>query len=278
MSGRDFRKYLKLIHVSGTLWIALCAGFLLTIALRQAGVRWWIVFSLSGFSGVVFFMLLSVYLFAFFRGVIRTQTALEHPLTTSYAYMLFYDLCPWLGSLAGLASLAAVPRLSPSEVLNSLSEGALTMTFLVWIFLDPLLGSGELLIPACAAHRRRRLAEAADEKRRRKEERDHLLQQALEFEKINRGHLQTTYEPIAEELLDLLCGPHPTGPDMQQSAAAIGARAWRLGGANGMKFLHDRVLEKLAQQGRPGDWDMLAYWWDGIGTWRKPSLQQAFLP
>lgn len=276
MRAIDLRKLLKRVHVTGTFWIALCAVFLLTIALRQAGVQWWIVFSLGGFSGVAFFMLISVYLFAFFRGVIRTQTPQEHPLTTSYAYILFYDLCPFLGSLAGLASLWAVPNIGLPERFYTLAEGTLVMTFLVWIILDPIIGPCELMIPACAAHRRRRLAETHRQKLQRKVERERLLQEALEFEKVNQVRLQETYEPIAEELANLLCGCNPADTEIRQEAAAKGAQAWRLGGISGMQFLQKMVREKLTRRGCSIDWDILAFCWDGIGTWRKPSLKQAF--
>lgn len=272
----DFRKALKQIHVSGTVWIALCAAFLLTVALRQAGVRWWVVFSLSGFSGVVFFMLLSIYLFAFFRGVNRTQTAQEHPLTTSYAYLLFYDLCPFLGSLAGLASLLALPEVSGPEKLSALCEGALAMTFLVWIVLDPILGSSELMIPSSAAHRRRRLAQAQEQKKQRKAEREKLLREALEYEKINQAKWEKTFEPMAEELAILLSSLDPEDPEVRLYAAAQGARAWTLDGINGMKFLHQRVCSKLRERGRKAGWDRLAFWWDGIGGWRQPSAQNLF--
>jgi len=272
----DFRKYLKLIHISGTAWIALCAAFLLTVALRQAGVRWWVVFSLSGFSGVVFFMLLSIYLFACFRGVIRTQTAQEHPLTTSYAYILFYDLCPFLGSLAGLASLLTLPDVSWTEKLSTLSEGALAMTFLVWIVLDPILGSCELMLPSSASHRRRRLAQAHQEKKRKKAERERLLREALEFEKINQARWEKTFEPMAEELAILLSRLDPSEPEVRLYAAAQGARAWALDGLNGMKFLHQRVCSKLRKRGCADGWDRLAFWWDGIGGWRQPSVEKLF--
>lgn len=272
----SLRKYLKRIHVAGTLWIALCAILLLVMSLRQAGVQWWIVFSVSGFSGILFFMLLTIYLFAFFRGVIRTQTALEHPLTTSYTYILFYDLCPFLGSLAGLASLLNVPDISASERLSTVAEGTLTMTFLVWIILDPIIGSIELLIPECAAHRRQRLAEAQELKLKRKAERQRLLQEAMEYEKINQAKWEQTYEPMADKLAALLSSPNPHHPEVRRAVVATGAQAWRLGGVNGMQFLQKMVRQKLAAQGHVGDWDMLAFWWDGIGTWRKPPLQKAF--
>jgi len=42
------RATLRSIHLFGTVWFMLCLGYILVLALRQAGVQWWIVFSLSG--------------------------------------------------------------------------------------------------------------------------------------------------------------------------------------------------------------------------------------
>ena len=271
-----FRKYLKRIHVSGTLWIALCALFLLILAMREAGIRWWIVFSLSGYSGVIFFLLISVYLFAFFRGVIRTQTSSEHPLTTSYAYILFYDICPFLGSVVGIANFLTIPEISLAERFSTISEGALSMTFLVWIILDPVIGSCELLIPKCAAHRRQRLAAIQEEKSKRKKEREHLLKQALEYERINQVRLQQTYEPIADKLVSLLSNQDLKELELHQKIIATGAQAWRLGGLEGMKYLQKTVNNKLKEARISLSWDVLSFYWDGIGSWRKPVSKQMF--
>ena len=277
MEQVDVHRYLKRIHVIGTLWIALCALFLLVIALHEAQVSWWIVFSLSGYSGFVLLMLITVYLFAFFRGVIRTQTAKEHPLTTSYAYILFYDLCPFLGSLAGLANFLTISEINLMERLGTISEGALSMTFLVWIILDPVMGSCEILIPSCAAHRKKRLSEIQEQKQKRKEEREALLQQALKYEKTNQARLQETYESMGDKLADLLCNSKLNRLELQKIVAQMGAQAWRQDGLEGMKYLQKIVHGKLEEKQYISTWDVLSFWWDGIGSWRKPAIQKTFL-
>jgi hypothetical protein len=63
------RRALKLVHIGGMAWFVLCMGYILLSALRQAGLHWWVIFSLAGHSAVVVFLLISLYLFARFRGV-----------------------------------------------------------------------------------------------------------------------------------------------------------------------------------------------------------------
>ena len=93
---------LKRVHLASTVWFIVCVGHILVLALRQAGVNWWVVFSLSGYGVLIVLLLISLYLFAIFRGVARSQkTEIEHPLTTTIYYSVFYDISPFLGLLAG---------------------------------------------------------------------------------------------------------------------------------------------------------------------------------
>ena len=78
------RKALKLVHLASTTWFMLCMGYILVLALRQAGIHWWVIFSLSGHSALLIFLLISLYLFAIFRGVGSNQRIeMEHPLTST---------------------------------------------------------------------------------------------------------------------------------------------------------------------------------------------------
>ncbi len=87
---------LKSIHLAGTAWFILCVGYILVFALRQAGVHWWIIFSLSGHSTLLVLLLVSIYSFALFRGVGRSQTIeAEHPLTSTNYYTVFYIAIPF---------------------------------------------------------------------------------------------------------------------------------------------------------------------------------------
>ena len=86
---------LKLIHLAGRAWFLLWVGYILVFALRQAGVHWWIIFSVSGHSTLLALLMVSLYSFALFRGVGRSQTIeAEHPLTSTDYYMVFYIIAP----------------------------------------------------------------------------------------------------------------------------------------------------------------------------------------
>ena len=121
------RRALKWIHVASTVWFVLCVVYVLILALHQAGFNWWVIFSLSGHSLIAAFLLVSLYLFAFFRGVKGAQQIeVEHPLTSAPAYMGFYVAAPLIGGLAGLLGMAgrnqdagdhAVETVSAREIL-----------------------------------------------------------------------------------------------------------------------------------------------------------------
>ncbi|MBN2314165.1 MAG: hypothetical protein JXM79_09565, partial [Sedimentisphaerales bacterium] len=96
------RDELRKAHIAGTIWFVLAVGYIFVLALRQAGVRWWVVFSLSGHGVLIVSVLVSLYLFAIFRGISSSQNVeIEHPLTSSTYYAAFYLLTPFLGGLAG---------------------------------------------------------------------------------------------------------------------------------------------------------------------------------
>jgi len=240
------QRMLKLVHFSSTSWFVASTGFLLTLALRQAGAGWWLIFSLSGYSAVLIFLLISLYLFAIFRGVVQPSKH-EHPLTTSIYYMTFYDIIPFLGAFAGLLSTAG--GADTAQQLATISIGTLATTFFVWIVLDPAIGSVEMMLPASREHHRRRHA--------------HIQQQQL---------LQIL-PPMARKLAELLGEYATKGGDIEPEVVQIGARAWRLGGIICMRQLHELATEahKEQLQGRRFI-DHIAFWWDGIGGWQAPLL------
>jgi hypothetical protein len=247
----------------------------LVLALRQAGIGWWVVFSLSGFSGAAFFLLLCIYLFAIFRGVMRKQMAREHPLTTSSAYILFYDLCPLLGAIAGLVSLRIVSALNPLEILSITTEGTLAMTFLVWIFGDPIISLAEGLLPSSAASRQQRLAQENQVRQQREEEKNRLLEQIRSFDQTAKEQWNQTLLPIAAELTDALTNGLPPCEETREKAIEFGARAWQLGGIACMQYLLRLVNQQIQERKREPNLHV-AFLWDGIGKWRKPALKVAF--
>jgi len=150
------KRILRRIHLVATAWFILCIGYLLATALRQAGLQWWLVCSLSGYSTLMVLLLVSLYLFAFVRGVNRGGHAeIEHPLTSSDCYLGFYVSAPLLGGL--VAIMGASGPWESDRFLLSVAIGTLGTTFFMWIVLDPLISLVEMLLPAsrrCRAERR----------------------------------------------------------------------------------------------------------------------------
>ena len=146
----DKRKWL---HFASTGWFILCVGYILVSALRQTGLHWWVIFSLSGYSAIFVFLLIALYLFAIFRGVDRNQKIeIEHPLTNTNCYAVFYDISPLLGGFAGCVGSVGVSRVSGLVI--GIALGTLVTTFLMWIVVDPTIAFIEKQLPA---GRKRRL-------------------------------------------------------------------------------------------------------------------------
>lgn len=262
------RKILKLIHLSGICGLSMAAVFLLLVALRQVGVQWWVIFSFSGYSAVLFVFLLNVYLFAFFQGVVRSKLASEHPLTTSLPYMAFYDLCPLLGGIAGLITAVSIIEMSWLGKFSIIAEGTLGLTFLVWIGIDPVLGVAEGFIPECAQLRRQRLAEAAHLRQRREQENQALLENLKHRDSANKELWGQTLGQRAEQLACAISsGTAASLAAVEKQAVELGAEAWKMGGVICMRFVHWKIKQHLKTE----TMDYLAFWWDGIGTWKRPS-------
>jgi len=148
---------LKRIHLVATAWFVACIAYLVAVGLRQAGFRWWVVFSLSGYSTGMLLVLVSLYLFAFFhgaRGARRIRA--EHPLTSTTWYMGLYVSAPLLAALVVAARTEAAT--GASRYLIPLAVGTLKTTFLAWVVIDPLVGIIETSLPGSRSHRAGRLA------------------------------------------------------------------------------------------------------------------------
>jgi hypothetical protein len=255
-------------------WFLFGAGYLLAIMLRQAGFSWLVLFSFSGYSLLLVLVLTSLYLFAIFKGVDRNQKiTIEHPLTTTGAYCLFYDITPFLGGFAGW--LATLGSERPSVVGPFIALGTLCATFLVWVVIDPSVALAERLLPASRAHRRQRLAEAEQLQIEHHRRQMQLLADVEENERRQRaewtGPLGAHAERLAKALNDVNTNPQLE----QQTARQLGLLAWQMGGINCMRQLHEMALNTY--QRRYGDQssmvDFIPAWWDGIGTWRSQLLE-----
>jgi hypothetical protein len=304
------RRALRWIHVLSAVWFIACIGYILVLVLRDVGFQWWLIFSLSGPSALVIFLLVSLYLFALYRGMGEAQQIeVEHPLTTTSYYMALYVAAPVLGGLAGTLGMVGVPELS--RFLLGVALGTLGTTFAVWVIIDPVAGMLEMLVPASRKHRTERLAQAEAQRRARQEKREHLLAEAFAREERERQLWQQKLQRQAQRLATLLACEAEDSAQAQQEAVDIGAQAWRLGGLTCMRQLHDMTIQ-VAQDTRPRTEDQgqrtederqtmadrthppseirsssignpprsahqgpacdyLSYWWDGIGDWRKPS-------
>ncbi len=268
------RKALKLVHFATTGWFALSSGYILVLALRQAGFHWWVIFSLSGYSLLIIFLLISFYLFALFRGVARSQkTELEHPLTASVYYSVFYDLSPFLGGLSG--SLAAIGVSRVTDYLLVVAYGTFWATFFVWIIVDPLAGMVEMVLPSSRAQWRRRLAEAKALRERQRLARRRLLADIEAREQEEYARWDTVLGPYADRLVALACESGSFGEQREREAVDIGVTAWQIGGFNCMRRLHGMAMDRYrANCGEPTVVDYISLWWDGVGSWRSPWFSE----
>jgi hypothetical protein len=268
------RKILRSIHLAATLWFVVCVGYIFVLGLRQAGVRWWVVFSLSGHGALVIFLLVSLYLFAVYRGISSTQKVqIEHPLTSTPYYNMFYVIAPFLGGLAGCLGMIGIDT-TVGHFLSIVALGTLATTFLVWVIVDPVVGLMEMLLPPTSRkHRAERLAAARVQRQERQREREHLLAEVLAKEEANVRRWQDVLKPQAEKLAALLTSGEADFENAERQAADIGVTAWQTGGLVCMRALRNMAIE-ISRQNNPGKTivDYVTIWWDGIGSWRSPSL------
>ncbi len=266
------RETLKLVHFGSTFWFMLCVGYILALMLRQAGFNWWVIFSLSGHSALLVFLLISLYLFAIFKGASRShKIEVEHPLTSTNPYMVFYLIAPFLGSLAGFLGMIGVK--TASQFLSGIVLGTLGTTFLVWVILDPLTILAETLLPSSRKHRLERLDQIKRERQKRQIQQKRLLAEILAEEERNQQRWRQVLEPEAEKLAALPINNSPDINRIELEAIEIGVNAWQIGGLNCMRQLRDMATELCRKKEQdPMIIDYVSTWWDGIGQWHNPSL------
>ena len=268
------RKALKLVHLGSTAWFMVCVGYILIIALHQAGVNWWVVFSLSGYGALIVFLLVSLYLFAFFRGISRSQKEqVEHPLTTTTCYIAFYVIVPFLGGLAGCLGMIGVSTIS--RFLLGVALGTFGTTFLVWVIVDPVTELLEMLLPESRRHRCCRLAQAKVQREQSQKSRERLLEEVLAKEELDRQRWREILKTRAEKLAGLLTTDEIGFKQAEREAVDIGVNAWRMGGLSCMQELRDMAVA-LCRQSHHNETivDYIPVWWDGIGNWRNPSIRE----
>lgn len=266
------RRLLKVMHMASMAWFMLCVAYVVVRALYEAGFRWWVIFTLSGHSALAILLLVSLYLFALFRGVGSTQHIIqEHPLTSTHCYMGLYVATPLLGGLAGILGMLGTSDLS--RFLVGVALGTLGTTFTVWVIVDPVASLVEMVLPESRKHRAARLARLEAERRTRHERRERLLVEALARDAQERQQWQERLQPHAERLAALLTIDAAGLRKAEREAVEIGGHAWQLGGLTCMRQLRDMAINISADhRGEARPVDYVSYWWDGIGDWRRPSL------
>lgn len=265
------RRTLKFVHLTSTVWFILCIGYILVLTLRQAGVKWWIVFSLSGHGLLIALMLISLYLFAIFRGISSSQKVqIEHPLTSTNYYRVFYVITPLLGGLAGCLGMIGISTVGQFTL--GVTLGTLGTTFLVWVIVDPLVGLLEMLLPQTSRrHRVERITNAKALRQSKQENRDNLLKDVLVEEELKLQHWREVLKPKAEQLAAMLTTDEINLKHIESEAIGIGVNAWQTGGLSCMKELRNMAID-LAKERDKSCVDYIGVWWDGIGSWREPSL------
>lgn len=260
------QKLRKQLHIISTLWFLGAVFYLLITALRQQGVHWWVIFTFSGPSLLIVLILVSLYLFAIYRGVVRNEyTQAEHPLTRAQSYMLLYDVCPVLGTLAALAAITAADDVN--QALSIISMGTLFVTFSVWIIIDPAISLIELLLPNSRASRSERIEKHREQKEKQKAENEHLFEHIKIKEQQQLEHWQTNLKDKSDKIVELI---NSKEHQIDKSIIDIGLYAWQLGGTECMKYLYNSIMEKLGNtpQSKPL-LNKIALHWEGIGTWRN---------
>ncbi|MHC4725915.1 MAG: hypothetical protein ACYS17_01685 [Planctomycetota bacterium] len=265
------QRALKLIHLASTIWFIICISFIFVLTLRQAGVNWWILFSISGHGLLIALMLISLYLFAIFRGISSSQKVqIEHPLTSTNYYRIFYVITPLLGGLAGCLGMIGISTLS--QFASGVALGTLGTTFLVWVIVDPLVGLLEMLLPPTSRrHHFERIAQLKVLRQNSQENRENLLKEVLVKEKLERQQWREELKPKAEQLASMLTADEIDFKQVECEAVGIGVNAWQMGGVSCMRELRNMAID-LAQERNKSVVDYIGVWWDGIGSWREPSL------
>jgi hypothetical protein len=266
------RKIFKGLGICSIICFVASTAFLFVLGLREVGVKWWVIFSLSGYSAILLFMVASLYAFAVFRSIFRSQKIYcEHPLTSRVKYMAFYNTSPLFGAFIG--GILGIGRGSLLDWFGLFSVGCLSTTFFLWIVVDPVLGFMEMLLPSSRRHRRERLLEERTEKQQRKVENERMLCELVEKE-LSQEHLrETILLPVAEDMASLIANHRLGLKGVESQIVDKGVEAWQMGGIVCMRQLHKLTTEMLIERfGKHDMVDHISIWWDGIGKWRKPLI------
>ena len=268
--------YFRRVHFLSTVWFLLCIGTIAAQSLRQAGLKWWQIISISGYSVVTVLFFVSVYLFAVFRGVHRhNEPDVEHPVTCQKVYKILYSFTPFLGFAAGIFSRTGIEgEISLTSWLIVGAMGTFMITIANWVILDPMIAIVEGYFPGARKSRTARLEALRVEREKILKQRQKLLEELAEKERQEQREQREDLDSAAEKLSNLiLSGLTGTKGATHPEVVDLGVLAWQKGGVKCMRLLRDLAWEKCSKKGiAPGIVDEVDYWWDGIGDWRAKSL------
>ncbi|MBN2844302.1 MAG: hypothetical protein JXM68_14550 [Sedimentisphaerales bacterium] len=266
----------KRVHFGNTLLFVLCIAGIAVQSLRQAGLDWWLIFSISGYSALTVLFFLGGYIFAIFRGMNRhSEPDIEHPVTSLKMYKIIYSCTPLLGFATGLlAQIGLTAELNWKNWILNGQLGSFWITIFIWVILDPAIAMLEGFSPAGAQSRHKRQEKARFEREQIVRKRTELLAELSQKEKSETIEQKKALDGPADELSDLILGGlRGTAGANHPAVIDLGVRAWQIGGIKCMKLLREMAWEKCQNKGlRPGIVDEIDYWWDGIGDWRSKSL------
>ncbi len=257
----DLRKF---IHLTSTIWLVLTFFYVFINALRYWGLRWWVIFSLSGYSLLIVLLLVSFYLFAIYNGLVRyKKNEEEHPLTTTNYYMFLYDLTPFIGTLAAAFAVTNADNISQSVTV--LAIGTFVVTFIFWIIIDPSLNLIETSLPKSRIYRKQRLIAEKAQKLLHKQKQKVLLSTLQENERKLRQTWDIQLSPMAQQLSKDMENLSRFNPN---KLIDFGLKAWQYGGKECMLQLKNKTLEMLGKS-HPLDQygQLIEFHWNGIGEW-----------
>lgn len=258
----------KILHFASTAWLVVSFLYIFINALRYWGVKWWLIFSLSGYSLLVLLLLISFYLFAIYNGLVRNERIeKEHPLTRTTHYMFLYDMSPFIGALAALFAITSADNIS--QALTVIAIGTFAVTFIFWIVVDPILNLVEASLPQSIEYRKQRLEKERKEKQKQKLEHERLLEdlKSQEIELLNTW--QRKIQPLAGEISDIL------NDDTIRNSPVIvdyGLKAWQIGGKECMNLLKSKVVELAESPIKEHASVMIDLNWSGIGEWNAELI------
>lgn len=100
-----------------------------------------------------------------------------------------------------------------------------------------------------------------------------MLAEILAREEENQRKWQQVLQPYAEKLAGLLTADRNDFERAEGEAIDIGVKAWQTGGLSCMRQLHQMAMDLCKKKYKDlMIIDFVSAWWDGIGSWRKPSL------